>query len=174
MKAVWQRKKLFEDPKITPEEVLEFNKVNILIAYLSRFDKNLHKCFLKKQIGDNYDLTDAERAKLVAHKILRNEKKSLAHYRINGVRMLSGGRKTEMELSEKLDKVLKNTESEVSLGDDDIQIRGNFNKDLSENGTKSVIEFQASSYAVLENEQICRITIERYGKLDQEVTFRYK
>ena len=88
--------------------------------------------------------------------------------------MLSGGRKTEMELSEKLDKVLKNTESEVSLGDDDIQIRGNFNKDLSENGTKSVIEFQASSYAVLENEQICRITIERYGKLDQEVTFRYK
>jgi len=46
-------------------------------------------------------------------------------------------------------------------------------KDLSENGTKSVIEFAASSYAVLENEQVCRILIERYGRMDQDVTFRY-
>jgi hypothetical protein len=45
-------------------------------------------------------------------------------------------------------------------------------KDLSENGTKSVIEFAASSYAVLENEQVCRILIERYGRMDQDVTFR--
>jgi hypothetical protein len=112
---------------------------------------------------------------LVAHKILKAEKKSLAHYRINGVRMMSGARKTEMELPEKLDRVLKKAESGeniVSLGDHDIQIKGAFNRDLSEGGTKSVIEFAASSYAVLENEQICRITIERYGKLDQEVTFR--
>ena len=45
-------------------------------------------------------------------------------------------------------------------------------KDLSENNTFSVIEFTASSYAVLENEQICRILIERYGKLDNEITFK--
>jgi len=147
--SVWQRKKLFEDPNISPEEVLEFNK----------------------KIGDNNDLTDAERAKLVAHKILKTEKKSLAHYRINGVRMMSGSRRTEMELSPKLDAIEKRSESSdpvITLGETDLQIRGLI-QDLSENGTKSVIEFAASSYAVLENEQICRIIIERYGKLDQEV-----
>jgi hypothetical protein len=57
--------------------------------------------------------------------------------------------------------------------DFDIQVKaGHIVKDLSENGRKSVIEFAASSYAVLENEQICRITIERYGKLDQAITFK--
>ncbi len=45
-------------------------------------------------------------------------------------------------------------------------------KDLSENNTKSVIEFSVSSYAVLENEGICHMSIERYGKTDTEVSFR--
>lgn len=150
--SVWQRKKLFEDPNISPEEVLEFNK----------------------QIGDNSQLTDQERAKLVAHKILKSEKKSIAHYRINGVRLMSGSRKNEIELSEKLEKINKESENEnvvTPFAGSDLQIRGNIS-DLSENGRFSVIEFAASSYAVLENEQICRIIIERYGKLDQDVTFR--
>ncbi len=55
----------------------------------------------------------------------------------------------------------------------DIVVKGEVVKDLSENGEKSVIEFAASSYAVLENEQVCRIIIERYGNLDKECTFRY-
>ncbi len=54
----------------------------------------------------------------------------------------------------------------------DIHFQGGIIKDLSENGRKSVIEFAASSYAVLENEQVCRITIERYGRLDRDVTFK--
>lgn len=58
-------------------------------------------------------------------------------------------------------------------GELNIQFKGNtFIKDLSENGKLSVVEFAASSYAVLENEQVCRVIIERYGKLDQEVTFK--
>jgi len=71
-------------------------------------------------------------------------------------------------------KIMKKNESDESCNsaDFDIHIRGSFIRDLSENGKKSVIEFAASSYAVLENEQVCRIIIERYGKLDQEVTFR--
>lgn len=72
--------------------------------------------------------------------------------------------------------MLKETESEEEVHSQsreelDIHVKG-FLKDLSENGRKSVIEFAASSYAVLENEQVCRIIIERYGKLDQDVTFR--
>lgn len=151
--SVWQRKKMFEDPDISPEEVLEFNK----------------------KIGDNSELSDAERAKLVAHKILKSEKKSLAHYRINGVRVMSGSRKNEIELSDKLEKISRLSENiddaVMPFGEGDLQVRG-LVQDLSENGKLSVIEFAASSYAVLENEQICRIIIERYGKLDQECTFR--
>ena len=117
-----------------------------------------------KKIGETRDLTDSERAKLVAHKILRAEKKSLAHYRINGVRMISGSRRNEIELNDKLEKISRASDQHEAAGkqleDADIQVRG-IVQDLSENGAKSVIEFAATSYAVLENEQICRIIIER-------------
>jgi solute carrier family 8 (sodium/calcium exchanger) len=45
-------------------------------------------------------------------------------------------------------------------------------KDLSEGGRKAVVEFAASSYAILENEKICRILIERYGNVNCQVSFR--
>lgn len=121
-------------------------------------------------------MTDDERAKLMAAKILKTKEKNRIHYRINGIRQLTGGRKNEIELPSHLEKLLKETESEEearsqSHDDLDLHVKGML-KDLSENGRKSVIEFAASSYAVLENEQVCRIIIERYGKLDQDVTFR--
>lgn len=114
----------------------------------------------------------------MAAKILKTKEKSRIHYRIHGVRQLTGGRKNDIELPSHLEKLLKQTESEEEVhsrsqshDDIDIHVKG-FLKDLSENGRKSVVEFAASSYAVLENEQVCRIIIERYGKLDQDVTFR--
>jgi solute carrier family 8 (sodium/calcium exchanger) len=42
--------------------------------------------------------------------------------------------------------------------------------DLSEGGTNAVVEFTASSCAVLENEGKVRIGIKRFGKLDIPVT----
>lgn len=41
----------------------------------------------------------------MAAKILRNKEKSRAHYRINGIRQLTGGRRTEIELPSHLEKV---------------------------------------------------------------------
>jgi hypothetical protein len=67
---------------------------------------------------------------------------------------------------------MQNNEKAEEDENDEVEIKGDIFKDLSENGQKSVIEFAASSYAVLENEQVCRIIIERYGKLDQDVVFR--
>lgn len=153
IKAVWQRKKLFEAPVVSAEEVLQYTKA----------------------IGDRTDLTEDEKAKLMAAKILKSKEKSYAHYRINGVRQLTGSRRNEIELPEHLQEILKKNEIEEASHSKDelgIQLHGTFLKDLSENGKKSVVEFAASSYAVLENEQVCRIIIERYGKLDQDVTFR--
>lgn len=45
--------------------------------------------------------------------------------------------------------------------------------DLSERGTLAVLEFTASSVAVLEREQKCKVGIKRYGRKDSSVTFRY-
>lgn len=42
--------------------------------------------------------------------------------------------------------------------------------DLSESGTRAVVEFTASSVAVLENEGKVRVGIRRYGKVDIPVT----
>lgn len=45
--------------------------------------------------------------------------------------------------------------------------------DLSESGTRAVVEFTASSVAVLENEGKVRVGIRRYGKEDIPVTVLY-
>jgi hypothetical protein len=50
-------------------------------------------------------LTEDEKAKLMAAKILKSKEKSRIHYRINGVRELTGSRKNEIELPSHLEKV---------------------------------------------------------------------
>ena len=45
--------------------------------------------------------------------------------------------------------------------------------DLSDKGRLAVLEFTATSVAVLEKEQKCKVGIRRYGRKDNQVTFRY-
>lgn len=45
--------------------------------------------------------------------------------------------------------------------------------DLSERGRLAVLEFTASSVAVLEREQKCKVGIRRYGRKDNSVAFRF-
>lgn len=59
----------------------------------------------KQEIGDRTDLTDDEKAKLMAAKILKGKEKSRIHYRINGIRQFTGGRKNDIELPSHLEKV---------------------------------------------------------------------
>jgi solute carrier family 8 (sodium/calcium exchanger) len=44
--------------------------------------------------------------------------------------------------------------------------------DLSENGSKAVVEFTSASCSVLENEGKVRLGIRRYGRLDLPVTVK--
>lgn len=60
---------------------------------------------IQKEIGARSDLTEEERSKLVAAKILKEKEKSRIHYRIHGVREITGGRKNDLELPPKLEKV---------------------------------------------------------------------
>ena len=44
--------------------------------------------------------------------------------------------------------------------------------DLSDRGRLAVLEFTATSVAVLEREQKCKVGIRRYGRKDNQVVFR--
>lgn len=108
LKAVWQRKKLFEDPMVSAEEVLKYTKVKealflFKLKAICMTNKNNKSI---KEIGVRDDLTEDEKAKLMAAKILKSKEKSRIHYRINGVREITGGRKNEIELPSHLEKVL--------------------------------------------------------------------
>ena len=116
-----------------------------------------------KEIGTRTDLTEREKAQLIAAKIASSKAKSRMHYRIEGARRLTGGRSVDIELSPRLEK-LASLEAE-----DFIRKRAD---DRSENEQRSVIEFVASHYAVFESEKLCCLEVERYGKMDEEVAFK--
>lgn len=63
--------------------------------------------------------------------------------------------------------------NEENLIDINVFVKQKAHKDLSENNSKCVVEFSASSYAVLESEKTCKIIIERYGNLEKEISFWY-
>lgn len=133
-------------------------------------------------MNEQDDLTNEEKAKLIAAKVLKNKEKSLAHYRINGTRALISGKSNDLELSPRLTRILEKSESFNEDNEDINEENDNHQKallkhqqvinDISENGRKSVIEFGAASYAVLENEGKCEVTIDRYGDLSKEISFR--
>ena len=81
--SAWQRKKVYEEKNVSAEEVLQFTK----------------------EIGDMKGISDIEKAKLMAAKVLKAKEKSRIHYRINGVRSMTGSRRNEIELSSHLEKV---------------------------------------------------------------------
>ena len=91
--SAWQRKKIYEEKNVSAEEVLEFTK----------------------EMGDMKGITDLEKAKLMAAKVLKSKEKSRIHYRINGIRSMTGSRRNEIELSSHLEKVSNNVASFINL-----------------------------------------------------------
>ena len=89
---------------VSAEEVLKYTKVKEVFFLFYQILKL--KPIIIKEIGDRDDLTEDEKAKLMAAKILKSKEKSRIHYRINGVREITGGRKNEIELPSHLEKVL--------------------------------------------------------------------
>jgi solute carrier family 8 (sodium/calcium exchanger) len=132
-------------------------------------------------LNEQDDLTNEEKAKLIAAKVLKNKEKSLAYYRINGIRAFTSGKSNDVELNPRLTSILEKSE----LSKDEHLYRNEEHEnqqktllshqqllnDMSDNGRKSVIEFAVSSYAVLENEKLCRVVIDRYGDLTKEISF---
>ncbi|ESO84204.1 hypothetical protein LOTGIDRAFT_92127, partial [Lottia gigantea] len=107
------------------------------------------------------DLPEEEAAKIAARKIAENEHHNSGWYRINAIRGMSGGK-----------RVIPTIYDRVKLPEEDGENDLAKTFDHSEGGTKPVVEFTASSVAVLENEGKVRVGIRRSGRKDAAVSVR--
>jgi len=133
---------------------------------------NLEQFFELRKVHPN--LTEEEIAQLAAAKLTEEMPHNRLWYRINAVRTLGGGHKLQPQLSDHLTEVYENLKHQETTGELDKMepmVTGSMG-DLTEGGSKAVIEFTAAQSAVMENEGHVRIYIKRYGKINNRVIFR--
>eukprot|EP00057_Strongylocentrotus_purpuratus_P018304 XP_011672778.1 PREDICTED: sodium/calcium exchanger 3 isoform X3 [Strongylocentrotus purpuratus] len=120
-----------------------------------------------KEIGKHPDLDETTIAKLLALESQQHEHHSRGWYRINASRSMAGRQKVSpyvdphvMELYRKIKAKEVTTYNPTS--------------DLSNGGTRSVVEFSAASVAVFENEKKVNIVVKRYGLLSTQHMVKFE
>jgi len=122
-----------------------------------RVDRDALKGFIK-DIKKNTKLSDEDAAVIAASKIVDSQPKSRMWYRIGATRNLTGGRKimpSSMKMSTQARQVYDAINEEKELPDIDYP---------DSDAAKSIIEFHASSAAVMENIGTFKVLICRHGK----------
>lgn len=154
------------DPS-TKHEV-ELGPVNLLREdYLMKHHPDVVQ-FMKEVTG-NPRITEAEAAKLIALRIESTKTKNYGYYRVGALRSFGGGRKVIPHIEPKLQS-LYNEASEAELTGSHLAL-----VDVDGKGSrKAVVEFTATSYAVLESEKVVHIGIERTGNTKSAVTVHYE
>lgn len=137
-------------------------------AYLTagNVDKEVVGEFMK-EIGKHPDLDENTIAKLLALESQQHEHHSRGWYRINASRAMAGRQKVSPYVDPHvMDLYQKIKNKEVT----------NYNptSDLSNGGTRSVVEFAASSVAVFENEKKVNISVKRYGLLSTQHMIKFE
>lgn len=129
-----------------------------------RVDREALKGFIK-DIKKNTKLSDEDAAVIAASKIVDSQPKSRMWYRIGATRNLTGGRKImpSMRMSDQVRQVYDAINEEKELP--------NITYPDSDEA-KSIIEFHASSAAVMENIGTFKVLICRHGKLSNTVKVR--
>ncbi|XP_062575827.1 sodium/calcium exchanger 3-like isoform X2 [Saccostrea cucullata] len=128
---------------------------------------------MAKDLSRNHkELTEDEATLLLTKQLQEHHHHNAGWYRVHAVRGLTGGHrllpKINHTLKELYEKINRQKELDQHLNENmDVST-----VDLSESGTRAVVEFTASSVAVLENEGKVRVGIRRYGKVDIPATVR--
>jgi len=129
-----------------------------------RLDRDALVGFIK-EIKKNTKLSDEDAAVIAASKVVDSQPKSRMWYRIGATRNMTGGRKIQptLKMSDKLKEVYDaiNDDSElpnIEYPDSD--------------AAKSIIEFHASSAAVMESIGTFKVLVCRHGKLTSTVRVR--
>jgi len=145
-----------------------------------RLDKDALIGFIK-DIKKNTKLSDEDAAVIAASKVVDAQPKSRMWYRIGATRSMTGGRKIQpaLKMTEKLKEGIGSLTSPVS--EDGIQkVYDAINEDSEmpnigypdADAKKSIIEFHASSAAVLESIGTFKVLVCRHGKLTSTVRVR--
>lgn len=129
-----------------------------------RLDRDGLVAFIK-EVKNYPGLTDEDAAILAASKLVESQSHSRMWYRVGAVRNMTGGRKTQPQLSTKL-KVVYNAMNEhpdaPTLGEVP-QVKPHQN---------AVIDFHAASCAVMEDIGKFKVAVCRSGRLDNRVSVR--
>lgn len=118
-----------------------------------------------KDVKKNTKLSDEDAAVLAASKIVDSKPHSRMWYRIGAVRNMTGGRKTQP--ATRMNEKLKQVYDAINENPDAPNITW-----PDEDEEKAIIEFHASSAAVLESVGTYNLNIVRHGKMDNTVQVR--
>ncbi|CAH1793840.1 unnamed protein product [Owenia fusiformis] len=132
-------------------------------------DKENMRKFLK-EIGKHPDLTDEDIAALAAAKVTQSQSHDRAWYRINATREMTGGHKLKPTMNEHLKELYEDGALKDEVIGSEISMSGM--SDIHHDGTKAIIEFTATTCAIMERDERVRISMRRYGKLSERVIFK--
>merc|ERR550532_920361 len=135
-----------------------------------------------KDVKKNTKLSDEDAAILAASKIVDSKPHSRMWYRIGAVRNMTGGRKTQ-PAAKMNDRLKEPTDIATYQNNDSKKAKKvydaiNENPEApniswpDENADKAIVEFSASSAAVLESIGIFKINILRHGRMDNTVKIK--
>ncbi|XP_037777233.1 sodium/calcium exchanger 2-like isoform X4 [Penaeus monodon] len=129
-----------------------------------RLDRDGLVAFIK-EVKNYPGLTDEDAAVLAASKLVESQSHSRMWYRVGAVRNMTGGRKTQPQLSTKLKEVYSamNEHPEAPTLGDVPKVMPHQN---------AIIDFHAASCAVMENIGKFEVAIIRSGRTDNEVSVR--
>jgi len=115
-----------------------------------------------KTIKKNTNLSDEDAAIMAASKVVDSRPKTRIWYRINATRNMTGGRKIQptFKMNDKLKEVYDAINDDVELPNIDYP---------DSDASKAIVEFHASSAAVLESIGTFKVLISRHGNLQDTV-----
>jgi solute carrier family 8 (sodium/calcium exchanger) len=136
----------------------------------------------KYETKDGKPLSESVLAKLIDHDYPQGQ--SRAHYRVSTIRAITGGKRVGstksasiLSSSSTIGSAIVNEKrrsNKVAPGPDEQEKEGQV-MDLAEEGDskKTIIEFAALSYAVVENAGTREVFVERSGNLDKKVRVKF-
>jgi len=118
-----------------------------------------------KTIKKNTNLSDEDAAIMAASKVVDSRPKTRIWYRINATRNMTGGRKIQptFKMNDKLKEVYDAINDDVELPNIDYP---------DSDASKAIVEFHASSAAVLESIGTFKVLISRHGNLQDTVQIK--
>ncbi|XP_050391530.1 sodium/calcium exchanger 1 [Patella vulgata] len=119
-----------------------------------------------RRMGSKANLSEEDEAKIAANIIAKNMSHGPGWYKMNAIRQLTGSAKLEPQVNEKQGAVL-----EKILSSEDFGSTGTLTE-LTQGGSLGVVEFAATSTAVLEKEGRAKVILMRHGNTEHRVLVR--